>query len=91
MGLAAGAFPRNLEFAVEFMSSDRQGNPEPVSQHISMIQLPKQPLLGRVSDDRVGYFETSFVQLGLNDETGTPPTEAFSSLVPCRLYRSHDI
>ncbi len=52
------------------MSSDRQGNPEPVSQHISMIQLPKRPLLWRVSDDRVGYFETSFVQLGLNDETG---------------------
>jgi hypothetical protein len=41
-----------------------------VSVHLSVIQLPKSPLIGRVSDDRIGYFETSYVELGLNDETG---------------------
>ena len=68
--VSAKAFPLNLEFVVEFMTTDRRGNPEPVSQHISLIKLPTEPLAGRVSDDRVGYFETNFVQLGLNPETG---------------------
>ena len=68
--ISAKAFPLNLEFVVEFMTTDRNGEPEPVSQHISLIRLPAEPMVARVSDDRVGYFETSFVALGLNEESG---------------------
>ena len=68
--ISAKAFPLNLEFVVEFMTTDRNGEPEPVSQHISLIRLPAEPMVARVSDDRVGYIETSFVALGLNEQSG---------------------
>ena len=36
------------------------GAPVATSVHLTILALPPTPLLGRVSDDRVGYFETSY-------------------------------
>ena len=68
--VSAKAFPLNNEFEIEFMSKDSNGAVVGTSVHLTILALPKTPLLGRVSDDRVGYFETSFVQLGLDDASG---------------------
>lgn len=69
--VSAVAHPGSLEFVVEYMVPDtRNGRTIPESLHITLAQLPADPLIGRVSDDRIGYFETGFVQLGLDPVDG---------------------
>jgi hypothetical protein len=74
--VSARAFAANLEFVVEYMTDDAaNGRTRPESVHISLVQLPAVPLLGRVSDDRVGLLRRgNFVIL--------PPQVSFIWRIP---------
>jgi hypothetical protein len=53
------AFERNTEVTVQF----RQDG-SPFALRFSIAQLPSDPMQQRLADERVGYFTTSFFELG---------------------------
>jgi hypothetical protein len=36
--------------------------------HVSLIELPKDPMMGRLKDSRIGYFTSGFLQFGGEEE-----------------------
>ncbi len=43
--------------------------------HYGLVLLPKEPMKARLSDSRVGYFTTGFMDFGINDYHGTKEFE----------------
>jgi len=74
------AFPDNIE--VEATQTGMPMNPQPgappqvrsVIAHWSMVRLPKHPMLPRLADDRVGYFNTTQVDFGRAEQKSVTRT-----------------
>lgn len=43
--------------------------------HYGLVLLPKEPMKGRLSDSRVGFFSTSFTDFGIEDNHGSKDQE----------------
>jgi Met-zincin/Domain of unknown function (DUF5117) len=68
------AFAQNLEFVVQYhFATEEDRVVTPVGVHFSLALLPETPMIGRVGDDRIGFFETAFTDLG------TDSTDVLSS------------
>ena len=66
------AYPRNLEMELEFKD---QADGSSLSLHVSLALLPDTPMVGRVYDDRVGYFTTEYTNIGAPAPGTPPPTD----------------
>lgn len=77
------AYPENIEVEIETASPGVPfflfgGGPTtlpdtsvlPMGLHFSLALLPEQPMTGRISDDRVGYFTTDYLDLGVETSDG---------------------
>jgi hypothetical protein len=70
--LSVRGFPRNLEVVCEYhMRFQGAEGALGVALHFSIALLPDSPMRGRVADERVGFFTTSFTELGISD---VPPS-----------------
>lgn len=61
------AFPENIEThsQITAVAPSSQGpRSTTLNVHYSMLLLPEKPMVGRYRDDRVGFFDTPFIQLG---------------------------
>ncbi|CAM9774055.1 unnamed protein product [Chrysoparadoxa australica] len=75
------SFPRNADITIEYELRAAAPDPHnpaslqmstvPVSLRFSMALLPEEPMLPRIADDRVGYFTTSYTDLGDHREQVT--------------------
>jgi hypothetical protein len=63
-------FPRNVEIGVDLMFASSGPIPSvnipdsktlPISIHYSILQLPDEPMKPRLADDRIGYFDTPYL------------------------------
>ncbi|MBC8515510.1 zinc-dependent metalloprotease [bacterium] len=59
------AYPENLEFDFEFSVGSRL-----MGVHLSLARLPEVPMTPRVSDQRVGYFTTEYLDMGVETTDG---------------------
>lgn len=75
--VSAAAYPTNLEFEIE--ATVTGGNPPPmtipgddmrIGLHLSLLLLPEEPMVGRLSDDRAGYFTTDYYDMGVQTTDG---------------------
>ena len=69
-------FPNNVNFFVESsapVSSDNDD--EDIGLMVSLAKLPKNPMVGRQADPRIGYFTTGYTDLGEHpDRTDVRPS-----------------
>jgi hypothetical protein len=69
-------FPTNARVPVQYQITMDHMDPSSVTSHeihFSLVQLPHTPMVGRRADDRVGYFTSTYLDIGVHDHgTGTP-------------------
>lgn len=63
----ATAFPNNVEVEATQTLGGQQGQVSSVVAHWSMVRLPEHPMMPRLVDDRIGYFDVSQVDFGTNE------------------------
>ncbi|MCH7494328.1 DUF5117 domain-containing protein, partial [bacterium] len=75
--VSAAAYPTNLEFELELalnvkfrIESIPAPGTLPVGMRLSMVLLPEEPMVGRYSDDRAGYFSTAYYDMGVQTTDG---------------------
>lgn len=58
------AFPTNIEVDTTQTLNAPPAGASTVKVHYSMVALPEKPMMGRLSDSRIGFFATEFDTLG---------------------------
>ncbi|MGV3615194.1 MAG: zinc-dependent metalloprotease [Fimbriimonas sp.] len=58
------AFPTNVEIDTTQTLTSPAAGASTVKVHYSMVALPERPMMGRLSDSRMGFIDTSFDTIG---------------------------
>jgi len=64
---SAAAYPNNVEVEATQTITAPQAGASSILAHWSMVRLPEHPMMPRLVDDRIGYFDVSQVDFGTTE------------------------